>query len=80
MPLSSGKDAEFYEGIPLGFYPITKDLDVRRANKTDTLISNVFYRGHEEVNGTFAELCVIKGAAGSGKSVFLRRLAWGNCN
>jgi cold shock CspA family protein len=76
MPIEAGKSAEFYEGIPQGFYPITQNLDVRREKKTDTLLSDVFFRGEAEEDSSFAELCVIKGAAGSGKSVFLRRLAW----
>src|SRR5262249_55048427 len=42
MPLEAGKDSDFYEGAPLGFYPITKDLDVRRALKTETFLSEVF--------------------------------------
>ncbi|WFU19943.1 hypothetical protein [Bradyrhizobium sp. CB3481] len=74
MPIGEGKKTDFYEGVPLGFYPIVNNLDVRRSKKTDALLSDMFFR--VEDGSATVELCVIKSAAGSGKYVFLRRLAW----
>jgi cold shock CspA family protein len=76
MPFAAGKDADFYEGRPLGFHPIATDLDVRRNKKTDTFLSDIFFRMEEDDDNARTELCVVKGAAGAGKSVFIRRLAW----
>ncbi|WP_315812995.1 SIR2 family protein [Bradyrhizobium sp. SZCCHNR2028] len=76
MPIPDGNDADFYEGIPQGFYAIAKDLDVRRSAKIDTILADVFLKDGAEAASNSVELCVVKGAAGAGKSVFLRRLAW----
>jgi tetratricopeptide (TPR) repeat protein len=62
---------KFYKGFGLGWYPFTKDLDVRRA-VSDDLISNHIL----SVKGGSQSLIVLKGHAGSGKSISLRRACW----
>lgn len=63
----------FYKGYFADWSPIVGHLDVRRGI-TDTILSDVFLR--DEAHGERAELIVLRGHAGSGKTVFLHRLAW----
>ncbi|WP_373943245.1 SIR2 family protein [Polaribacter sejongensis] len=64
----------FYKGYFEGWDPIIKNYDVQR-NITDSILSEVFLI-EEEDRLTEQELYLIKGNAGSGKTVLLHRLAW----
>jgi hypothetical protein len=64
----------FYKGYFPNWDPIEMNLDVRRG-LTDGILSEVFLITEEE-KPSRQELVVIKGHAGSGKTVILRRLAW----
>jgi cold shock CspA family protein len=65
---------QFYKGFDLGWYPIIKDLDVRRR-LTDTVLCDVILRPDSD-RPTLSELYIIKAEAGAGKTIFLRRVAW----
>ena len=64
----------FYKGYIVDWSPIIDDLDVRRS-MTDNIISETILSNEEDRSET-VELFLIKGHAGSGKSVLLRRIAW----
>lgn len=64
--------AKFYRGFDLGWYPITNDLDVQRR-ATQILMDERIVANQGIVKPQFV---ILKGHAGSGKSVTLRRLAW----
>jgi len=61
----------FYSGVSHTWGPIIRELDVRRK-LTDTIIGEYLL----EDEPTEHRFILIKASAGSGKSVFLRRLAW----
>lgn len=68
----------FYKGYSSEWSAIESKLDAARL-LTDQLLSDYIIR--DEVNDTIStELYVIKGYAGSGKSVLLKRLAWDAAN
>lgn len=64
----------FYKGYFEGWDPIIKNYDVQRS-VTDSILSEVFLIEENE-RLTQQELYLIKGNAGSGKTVLLHRLAW----
>ena len=64
----------FYKGYFIDWSPIASNLDVRRTF-TDSIIAEVFLADEEE-RRDICEFFVIKGHAGSGKTVILKRLAW----
>jgi len=64
----------FYKGYFVDWSPIIDDLDVKRS-MSDGIMSEVFLATEEE-KATRQEFYLIKGHAGSGKSVLLKRLAW----
>lgn len=64
----------FYKGYFEGWDPIIKNFDVQRKI-TDSILSEIFLIDEEE-RLTEQELYLIKGNAGSGKTVLLHRLAW----
>ncbi|WP_010520934.1 SIR2 family NAD-dependent protein deacylase [Aquimarina agarivorans] len=64
----------FYKGYFEGWDPIIKNYDVQR-NVTDSILSEVFLIEENE-RLTEQELYLIKGNAGSGKTVLLHRLTW----
>ena len=69
---------DFYRGFGSGWGPIEQDLDVPRK-LTDTILSDVVLaEPGERMNGL--EVVLLKGHAGSGKSVLLRRIAWAAAN
>ncbi|GGF70525.1 SIR2 family NAD-dependent protein deacylase [Wenyingzhuangia marina] len=71
------KDTEpkvFYKGYFEGWDPILKNYDVNRK-VTDSILSDVFLVEEDE-RGVKQELFLIKGNAGSGKTVLMHRLAW----
>jgi len=64
----------FYKGLNPGWSAIEQNLDIRR-HLADTILTDVCLveeSAHEER----PELVLVKGHAGSGKSVLLRRIAW----
>lgn len=69
-----GNPRRFYRGFDLAWYPILNALDVQRDVTEDVLWDAV--ARPEDDRPTKAELYVIKGEAGAGKTVILRRLAW----
>lgn len=69
-PLSAN---EFYKGLEKGLLPIFYEYDVRRQLESG-ILSEVFVEVGKEDLGV--HLYSILGHAGSGKSVFLNRLAW----
>ena len=64
----------FYKGFLNDFDPIINNWDVRR-NLEDRVLSDVILDDLYQ-NESDSYLFLIKGYAGSGKSVFLKRLAW----
>ena len=64
----------FYKGYIVDWSPIIDELDVRRS-MTDNIISETIL-SNEEDRSEPVELFLIKGHAGAGKSVLLRRIAW----
>lgn len=64
----------FYKGFFNNWDPILNNLDVRRILEDRILTDIVLEDNYQEDEKSF--LFVIKGFAGSGKSVLLRRLAW----
>lgn len=64
----------FYKGYFTDWSPIINDLDVKRR-LADNIISEVFLVSEEEKKER-VELYVLKGHAGSGKTVILRRISW----
>lgn len=74
VKVSSGAATDFYKGFDLGWHPIVENLDLRRS-LVDTLLLDVILADEQE-RGRTVEFVVVKGEAGAGKSVLLRRLAW----
>ena len=64
----------FYRGVSGGWGAIEQNLDVRR-NLADTILSDVVLSDPGDHSDDI-EIVLIKGHAGSGKSVLLRRIAW----
>lgn len=65
---------DFYKGYFPNWSPIINNYDVERRIK-DNLLSEIFLRKEEE-RPSKQDFYVIKGHAGSGKTVFLKRIAW----
>ena len=65
---------DFYRGLLRGWGPIELDLDVRRRI-SDEIISDCVLIDEAEESPAI-RFAVIKGHAGSGKTVLLRRIAW----
>jgi hypothetical protein len=72
-PTGPSHPQEFFRGHLDDWAPIEHGLDVGRT-LTETLLSEVVLT--EEIDGEYQRLFLIKGHAGSGKTVILRRLAW----
>ncbi len=70
MPTTSLDARDFYRGFPGGWSAIEQGLDVRRK-LGETILSDVMLGDYSG-----AQLHVVKGEAGAGKSVLLRRIAW----
>jgi len=69
---------EFYKGFLNNWDPILKNLDVRRIIE-ERILTDIVLEDNYQVEGK-SFLFVVKGFAGSGKSVLLRRLAWETAN
>jgi cold shock CspA family protein len=65
---------DFYRGFNKGFAPIEQALDVRRK-LGDSLLSDYFLRDVEQLEDR-PEVLLVKGHAGAGKTILLRRVAW----
>ena len=74
LPVRSVSPERFFKGFDTGWYAIERCLDVPRR-LTEILLNDVVLRPEDE-RPSLAELYLIKSAAGAGKSVLLRRLAW----
>ena len=77
LPSSGREPSEFYRGNDVGWGPIESGLDVRRA-LTDNVVADAVLAEEPERRST-ADLFVIKGPAGNGKSVSLKRGRVGCC-
>ena len=69
---SPDEPRRFYSGFDLGWYPMVANLDVRQPIVDDILVQHV---AATPVGGR-QSLVVVKGHAGAGKSVVLRRICW----
>lgn len=74
MPLGDSIPKDFYKGVLKNWDPIIRSLDVRRKIEdrilTDLVLEDKFQKENE------AFIFLLKGFAGSGKTVLLKRLAW----
>lgn len=74
MPVGDANPTAFYRGFDLEWAGIAADLDVRREMLDKALMDIILT---EEIDRpTMADFYVIKAEAGSGKTIFLKRLAW----
>ncbi|MBA4794398.1 MAG: SIR2 family protein [Phenylobacterium sp.] len=69
---STGDAKAFYSGVNQGWFPIEANLDVRRTPINQALRRWIIPTPRESI----PKFDLIKGHAGSGKSVALRRIAW----
>lgn len=67
------KPQEFYRGLSNGWSPFIQGLDIRRR-VTDDLEQEVFFDGLPEDEKP--KLVLLKGHAGSGKTITLKRVLW----
>lgn len=74
MSSSIIKPEVFYHGYSRDWAPIQDDLDIPRSI-SDEIISQVILANESERNSN-TELFLIKGSAGAGKSIVLKRVAW----
>ena len=65
---------DFYRGYNEEWAPIEQNLDVPRP-LVDDILEDIFLRDDLQARGPI-EVILIKGYAGSGKTIALRRLAW----
>ena len=63
---------DFYRGVNPGWGPILQELDVRRKLADTILGAHVL----DVADSPRPTVLLVKGSAGSGKSVLLRRIAW----
>jgi cold shock CspA family protein/tetratricopeptide (TPR) repeat protein len=74
MGIIAGDPKEFYRGNAPGWGPIEQNLDVSRAI-TDALVVDAILSSEDERSGP-VELYAVKGPAGNGKTIVLKRAAW----
>ena len=72
MPLEGATPKNFYSGAANNWGAIQSSLDVERRITDDILVEAVLDAPEERI----PQLFILKGHAGSGKSVSLRRIAW----
>ena len=70
----NGTPEQFYKGFSQGWYPISEGLDAPRTLARKMMGDAIVLADNDR--DSVSDLYVIKGEAGSGKSVLLRRLAW----
>ncbi|MGQ6375106.1 P-loop NTPase [Serratia sp. IR-2025] len=74
MPTNKLSPSEFYKGSSYGWESIKESYDCRRS-LTDTIISEVILL--EEIErSTTVDFFLVKGHAGAGKTITLKRIAW----
>jgi tetratricopeptide (TPR) repeat protein len=78
MLSSEGDISKFYSGANQSWFPIYHNLDCARA-LTDKIIDDAVNLGEAD-RTELVELYIIKGEAGAGKSVLMKRLAWRAAN
>ncbi|WP_439556109.1 SIR2 family protein [Dyadobacter sp.] len=66
------RPSSFFKGVFEGWDPISQNLDVKR-HISDSILSEVFINDDYNLQQS---LILIKGHAGSGKSVLLKRIIW----
>ncbi len=69
---ANGQPKAFYSGVNQGWYPIESGLDVRRSINDEAIKKFIFPQHLDKV----PRLYLIRGHAGSGKSISLKRVAW----
>ena len=74
MPISGAPSKDFYFGRDLGWAGIAENLDVRRRISDSVMIDAILRE--ERKRHHCCDLYVLKGPAGNGKSIALKRLAW----
>ena len=74
ISIPPGEPRDFYKGFDFGWYPVTNGLDLRRV-LVDTLMLDVILPT-ESQRPALTDFYLLKGEAGAGKTVLLRRLAW----
>lgn len=74
MPTDRLAPSDFYKGNSYGWESIKESYDCRRT-LADTIISEVVLLEEVERN-TIVDFFLIKGHAGSGKTITLKRIAW----
>ena len=72
MPMTAVEPHDFYRGLSSSWHPIANDLDVERRFVDEFLVAAVLDRPADNR----LEAYLLKGHAGSGKSIALRRTAW----
>ncbi|BEN38440.1 SIR2 family protein [Serratia marcescens] len=65
---------EFYKGSDLGWYAQSAELAIKRT-LLDRFLEEIILKPETE-RSDITELILLKGEAGSGKTVFLRQVAW----
>ena len=68
----TGEPKQFYSGVNQGWFPIQQSLDVQRVATTHVLKRWILPPAVEKA----PKLFLLKGHAGSGKTITLRRAAW----
>ncbi|WP_421942431.1 SIR2 family protein [Pedobacter sp.] len=74
IPSKETLPQHFYKGFFENWDPIIKNLDVQRSEKDRLLTNLIFEEKYQQSEKTY--FFVLKGHAGSGKSVLLKRVAW----
>jgi tetratricopeptide (TPR) repeat protein len=72
LAVGTPEPSKFYRGFDLGWETIAHDLDVNRRISRDILETNIL----TVTRVVEPQLIVLKGHAGGGKSIALRRVAW----
>lgn len=78
LATTNTKAIEFYKGYSFGWDAIQKGYDAKR-NLEDTVLSDVILVDDVD-RPSIADMYLIRGHAGSGKSVILKRIAWEAAN
>lgn len=72
IQISKPNPEQFYKGYNQGWSPIINSLDVRRSITHEIITDHII----SSENPTLQRVAVVKGHAGAGKTILLRRLAW----
>lgn len=77
MSVSGDSASNFYSGYDKGWWGVEQGLDIYR-DVLDSIVVEAILKPHEKATGV--DLFVIKGPAGNGKTVALKRIAWDAAN